>query len=163
MSIIDKRFNYQFNKQRCNIDLKNYFNINIKNCILKLDCIDNNFYITFKYKTQKEYEISLIELPIEINNYINEFLKPVQLEIIFLVKYSENAFLPSKWFIHHFYTNAPYLQNLDIYYKYIIDVRNEYYSNIFNWYVFLSIDRDILDFLVRLNLENIEKLFFSLQ
>lgn len=39
MSTIIKRFNRQFNNQRNNIDLNNYFNINIKNCILKLDYI----------------------------------------------------------------------------------------------------------------------------
>jgi hypothetical protein len=59
--------------------MNNYFNINIKNCILKLDYIeDNNFYVTVNYESQKEYEISLITLPTEINHYIYEFLKPIK-------------------------------------------------------------------------------------
>jgi len=39
-------------------------------------------------------------------------------------------------------------------------MRNHYYNiDSSNWSVFLAIDKDILDFLVRLQLENIEKMF----
>jgi len=159
MSTIIKRFNRQFNNQRNNIDLNNYFNINIKNCILKLDYIeDNNFYVTINYESQKEYEISLIKLPTEINHYIYEFLKPIKVEIKFLVNYEQNPFRPSKWTLFNFSTNARYLRNYDNYYIHIIDMRNQYYNSS-NWTVFFVVDKDILDFLVRLQLENIEKLF----
>jgi hypothetical protein len=159
MSTIIKRFNRQFNNQRNNIDLNNYFNINIKNCILKLDYIeDNNFYVTVNYESQKEYEISLITLPTEINHYIYEFLKPIKVEIKFLVNYEQNPFRPSKWTLFNFSTNARYLRNYDNYYIYITYMRNQYYNSL-NWTVFFVVDKDILDFLVRLQLENIEKLF----
>ena len=159
MTII-KRFNRQFRNQKLNIDLNNHYDINIKNLTLRLDYIeDNNFYVTVKYETQKEYEISLNELPDELNRYINDFLKPVKLEMNFLVKYNQNPFIPSKWFLDNFYTNAPYLQNFDYYYRYLTDIRNQYYSVDLNWCVFLTVDKDILDFLVRLKLNHIEKLF----
>jgi hypothetical protein len=161
MSTIIKRFNRQFRNQRNNINLNNYFNINIKNCILKLDYIeDNNFYVTVNYETQKEYEISFIELPTEINRYINEFLKPIKVEVKFLVKYEQNPFRPSKWTLFNFSTNARHLRNFDNYYIHITDMRNHYYNiDSSNWSVFLTVDKDILDFLVRLNLNHIEKMF----
>ena len=159
MTII-KRFNRQFSNQKLNIDLNNHYDINIKNWTLRLDYIeDNNFYVTVKYETQKEYEISLNELPDELNRYINDFLKPVKLEMNFLVKYNQNPFIPSQWFLDNFYTNAPYLQKFEYYYRYLTDVRNQYYIVDLNWCVFLTVDKDILDFLVRLKLNHIEKLF----
>lgn len=158
MSLLIKRFNIQFTNRRNNIDLNNYFNINIKNCMMSLDFInDNNFNVTVKYEAQKE-EYEIYELPSEINRYINEFLEPIKVEIKFLVTY-ENPFIPSKWTLFNFSTNAQHLQNFDIYYRHITDMRNQYYNVDFNWSVLLAVDNDILDFLVRLNLNHIEKMF----
>ena len=94
---------------------------------------------------------NIAELPVDINRKINEYL-PCYITLQLRIDYSSRnyPFLPPIWYMvsHNNYL-ACSLQNAEEYYNYIIANHNE--CNNANWSPVITIEKDILSFIVRIN------------
>jgi len=132
--------------------LEEYYNIqNTNNCKLKISYIRTTPYtILLHIHFEKSRFYDFLNLPLEVSRIISEYAPTtisIRVGITFPNDYPFNQTVYSLINVDHSIPNIP--MNLEEYYKYIVDNHNYQYSKY--WSPAILIDRDILDFVRKVN------------